>query len=87
LPRYVDFSIFQDGGRRHLGFYTKFEIFSGWMAQRAELRRRTKFGRIRPKCGRDMAIFRFFKMAAAVILDYSHLKFLTVGQLKRAELR
>jgi len=26
-PRYGDFSIFQDGGRRHLGF-SKFEIFN-----------------------------------------------------------
>ena len=33
-----------------------------------------------------MAIFRFFKMAAAAILDFSNFKFLTVGQLKRAEL-
>jgi len=36
---------------------------------------------------RDMAIFRFFKMAAAAILDFSNFKFLTVGRLKRAELR
>ena len=34
-----------------------------------------------------MAIFRFFKMAAAAILDFSNFKFLTVGRLKRAELR
>ena len=34
-----------------------------------------------------MAIFRFLKMAAAVILDFSNFKFLTVGRLKRAELR
>ena len=33
----------------------------------AELRRRAKFGRNRPKRGRNMAIFRFFKMAAATI--------------------
>ena len=33
-----------------------------------------------------MAIFRFFKMAAAAILNFSNLKFLTVGRLKRAEL-
>jgi len=31
-PRYGDFSIFQDGGRRHIGFL-KFEIFSGRTAQ------------------------------------------------------
>ena len=36
-----------------------------------------------------MAIFQFFKMAAAAaaILDLSNFKFLTVGRLKRAELR
>jgi len=34
-----------------------------------------------------MVIFRFFEMAAAAILDSSNLKFLTVGRLKRAELR
>jgi len=30
--RYGNFSIFQDGGRRHLGFF-KFEIFNSWTAQ------------------------------------------------------
>ena len=34
-----------------------------------------------------MTIFRCFKMAAAAILDFSIFKFLTVGRLKRAELR
>jgi len=34
-----------------------------------------------------MAIFRFLKMAAAAILDFSNFKFLTVGQLKRVEMR
>ena len=53
----------------------------------AELRRHAKFGRNRSNCGRDMAIFRFFKMAAATILDFSNFKFLTVGQLKRVEMR
>jgi len=32
LWRYVDFSIFQDGGRRHLGFF-KFQAFNGRTAQ------------------------------------------------------
>ena len=31
-----------------------------------------------------MAIFKFYKMAAAAILDYSKFKFLTVGRLKGA---
>jgi len=33
-----------------------------------------------------MTIFRFFNMAAAAILGFSNLKFLTVGLFKRAEL-
>jgi len=35
----------------------------------------------------EMAIFRFFKMAAATILDFSNFKFLMLGQLQRSELR
>jgi len=34
-----------------------------------------------------MAIFRFFNMAAAAILDFLSFKFLTVGQLKSVEMR
>jgi len=34
-----------------------------------------------------MAIFRIFKITAAAILDFGNFKFLTVGTLKRAELR
>ena len=34
-----------------------------------------------------MAIFGFFKMAAAAILDFSNFKFLTVDRLKRVEMR
>jgi len=34
-----------------------------------------------------MAIFRFFMMAATAILDFSNFKYVTVGTLKRAELR
>ena len=33
-----------------------------------------------------MAILRFFKMAAAAILDFQNFKFLTVGAVKRVEL-
>jgi len=35
-----------------------------------ELRCLAKFGRNRLNCGADMAIFGFFKMAAAAILDF-----------------
>jgi len=34
-----------------------------------------------------MAIFRFFKMAAAAILDYRNFKFLTARMVKKIELR
>jgi len=43
--------------------------------KRAELRRLAKFGQNRSNRGRDMAIFRFFKMPAATILDFSNFKF------------
>ena len=55
--------------------------------KRVKLRYWVKFGRDRSNRGRDMAIFQFFKMAAAAILDFSNFKFLTVRRLKRAELR
>jgi len=38
--------------------------------KRVEMRRHTKFGQNRLNRGRDMAIFQFFKMAAATILDF-----------------
>jgi len=51
------------------------------------LRHRAKFREDRSNCSGDMADFRFFKMAAAAILDFGNFKFLTIGTLKRAELR
>jgi len=51
---------------------------------RAELRHRAKFCW---NCGRDMAIFRFFKMAAAAMSDVWNYKVLTVGRIISAELR
>ena len=48
------------------------------------MRRRAKFGQNRSKRGRDMAIFRFSKMAAAAILDFKILEILTVEQSKRS---
>ena len=36
--------------------------------------------------GRNMAIFRFFKMAAAAILDFLNSKFLTLGAINSVEL-
>jgi len=51
------------------------------------MRRHAKFGQNRSNYWRDIGIFLFFKMAAAAILDFSNFKFLTVGQLKRFEMR
>ena len=52
-----------------------------------ELHQHAKFRRNRLNCGRDMVIFRFFNMAAAAILDFQNLKFLTFGNVKRVKLR
>jgi len=68
-PRYGDFLAFQDGGRRHLGFL-KCEILKIGRLKEAKLHRRAKCGQNTLNCGRDMAIFRFFKTAAADILDF-----------------
>jgi len=84
-PRYGDFSIFQDCGRCHLGLF-KFKLLTVGQLKRVELRCRAIFVRNRPYCGRDMAIFQFFKMTAAAILDFSNFKLLMVGRLKRVEL-
>jgi len=43
--------------------------------KRVDLRRRAKFGRNRWNCCRYMAICRFFKMAAAAMLDFYFLIF------------
>ena len=56
LSRYGDISIFQDGGRRHLGFL-KFEILTVGRLKNAELRGHAKFRRNRSKRGGDIAIF------------------------------
>ena len=51
------------------------------------MRHHAKFRGNRSNRYRDMAIFRFFKMAAAAILDFQMLSILTVGTLKMAKLR
>ena len=49
-------------------------------------RHHVKFCQNRSNSGRDMAIFRFFKMVAATILDFRNFKFLTVGRVKSVKL-
>ena len=45
-----------------------------------------KFRQNRQNRGRDMAIFQFFKMAAAAMLDFGNFKILTVGAVKMVDL-
>jgi len=50
--------------------FLKFQTFISLQLKRVEMRRLAKFGRNPSKRGGDMVIFRFFKMAAAAILDF-----------------
>ena len=77
---------FQNGGRRHLGFL-KLEIFLILVigtVNIVELRHRAKFRRNRSNRGRDLAIFRFFKMAAAAILNFQNMEILGAEMVKTA---
>ena len=72
LRRFCQFSIFQDGGGRHLGFW-KIQVFNGWdgTLKSVELSLHAKFWRNRSKCIWNMAIFQFFEMAAVRRLGFS----------------
>jgi len=80
---------------RHIGiillpFKFDFSLVTGisvCISARAKLHHRVKFRRNRSNHGRVMAIFRFSKMAAAVILDFQNFKFLKVERLKRVQVR
>jgi len=50
--------------------FSNFKFLTVGQLKSVEMRRRAKFGRNRSKSGRDMAIFRFFNMVAAAILDF-----------------
>jgi len=76
---YRDFSIVQRW-RPPPPWILKFQIFNGVAVKRVERRHHTKFRWNRPKRGRDIAIYRFFKMAAVAILDLKNFKLLTVGR-------
>jgi len=85
-PRYGDFSNFQDGERRHVGFL-KFQILNRRTGQEGRsasvCQISSKSLELLPRYG-DFSIF---KMAAAAILDFQNLKFLTFETVKRVELR
>jgi len=67
--------------------FSNFKFLTVGRLKTTDLRRRAKFCQNWSNRGRDMAIFRFFKMAAAAIWDFQTLKVLTVERLERAELR
>jgi len=81
-----DFSILQDGGRRHLGFLNFMLFLKVVTVKSAELRHYAKFYLNCSNRGRDITVFGFCKMASAVILDFKNFTFLTVGTVKRLKL-
>jgi len=60
---------FQDGGSRYLGF-AKLKFLTIGTVKRFEMHYCAKLRQNQLNRGRDMAIFQFFKMAAATILDF-----------------
>ena len=81
------FSIFENGGCPPSLIFQKLEILTAHTLLRAKMRHRAKYREDRSNRSGDIADFRFFKMAAAAILDFGNFKFLTVAALKRVELR
>jgi len=71
--------------KSQLGF-SNFKFSTVRTVKRVELHHYAKLCRNRSNRSRDMAIFRFFKMATANILDFQNLKLLTFGTVKRVEL-
>jgi len=66
--------------------FSKFQFSTVRTVERVELHHYAKFCQNRSNRGQDIAIFRFFKMAAAAILDFKNFKFVTVGTVKNVEL-
>ena len=64
-----------------------FEILTVGTLKGVKLCHYVKLRRNRSNRGQNMAIFRFFKIAAAAILYFQNFKFLTIGQLKWVEMR
>ena len=80
------FQFFKMAAVRHLGF-SKVGNFNCQYPSEGQSASSCKFRKDRSNRSGDMAYFRFFKMAAAAILDYGNFNFLTVGTLKKVELR
>jgi len=89
-PRHGDFSIFQDGGRRHLEclIFLNFNGRNPHEDETASLCQiSSKSVKPRPKYGNFPIFLQMAAVAAAAILDFQNFKFLTVGRLKRVEVR
>ena len=69
---------------RHLGF-SKVGNFNFRSGSEAHCASYAKFREDTLNRSGDIADFRFFKMAAAPILDFGNFTFLTVGTLRRVE--
>ena len=67
--------------------FQKWEISTSGPIRRPNMHHRAKFREDGSNRSGDMADYRFFKMAAAAILDFENFKLLTVATLKRVELR
>ena len=86
MLRYGHFSIFQDGSRRHLGFL-KCGNFKAGKVQDGQSQSPCQISRHRPNRCWELAIFLFFKMAAAAILILKNVEILGAGRLNTAKIR
>jgi len=66
--------------------FRNFRILTVRLTETVELHLRAKFCQNRSNLGQGMAIFRFFNMAVAAILDFQNFTFLTAGTVKGVEL-
>jgi len=67
--------------------FQNFNFSTARTVKKVELHHYAKFCRNRFNRGRNIAIFRCFKMAAAAMLNLKNFKFLTVGRITSVELR
>jgi len=74
------FNGFQNGVRRHLGFW-KFNFLTACAVKSPILHSRAKFREDLPICCCDISIFVVFKMAAAAILVFEKFAILTICTL------
>jgi len=81
LRRYFDFSIFKDGGRRHLVLFN-LQNFIGWRCSEGHYVSLYQISSKSIFCCGDIAIFQIFKMAAAAILDFWNHEILLAISLK-----